>query len=50
MSGYGWVVPLPEIVGRVNWDADDLRYDATIVAEYLGYELSPLLQKELELK
>tara|TARA_R110000796_G_scaffold60489_1_gene139941 strand:- start:19725 stop:21278 length:1554 start_codon:yes stop_codon:yes gene_type:complete len=40
MSGYGWAVPLPEIANKANWDADDLRYDATIVTEYLGYQLS----------
>lgn len=40
MTGYGWAVPLPEIADRNNWEEGDLRYDATIVTEYLGYELS----------
>ncbi|WP_349351594.1 RagB/SusD family nutrient uptake outer membrane protein [Flagellimonas sp. MMG031] len=39
MSGFGWAVPLPEIADRNNWDPDDLRYDATIVTEYAGFEL-----------
>jgi hypothetical protein len=39
MSGYGWAVPLPELANQNNWDPDDLRYDATIVTEYLGYQL-----------
>jgi hypothetical protein len=39
MSGYGWAVPLPELADQNNWDPDDLRYDATIVKEYLGYQL-----------
>lgn len=40
MSGFGWAVPLPELADQTNWDPDDLRYDATIVTEYLGWELS----------
>jgi hypothetical protein len=39
MSGFGWAVPLPELADQNNWDPDDLRYDATIVKEYLGYQL-----------
>lgn len=40
MTGFGWAIPLPEIADRANWDANDLRYDATIVTEYLGYQLN----------
>lgn len=40
MTGYGWAVPLPEIADPANWEDGDLRYDATIVTEYLGFELS----------
>lgn len=40
MTGFGWRIPLPELADRNNWDPDDLRYDATIVTEYLGYQLS----------
>lgn len=40
MSGFGWRVSLPELADSANWDPDDLRYDATIVTEYLGYQLS----------
>ncbi|MGB7394207.1 MAG: RagB/SusD family nutrient uptake outer membrane protein [Pricia sp.] len=40
MSGFGWAIPLPELADRSTWDPDDLRYDATIVTEYLGWELS----------
>ncbi len=40
MTGYGWAIPLPEIANQANWDPDDLRYDATIVDEYLGFQLS----------
>ncbi|UMB53750.1 RagB/SusD family nutrient uptake outer membrane protein [Lutibacter sp. A64] len=40
MTGYGWAIPLPEIADRDNWQDGDLRYDATIVTEYLGFELA----------
>lgn len=40
MTGFGFNIPLPEIADQANWDPDDLRYDATIVTEYLGFELS----------
>ncbi|MEL0652579.1 RagB/SusD family nutrient uptake outer membrane protein [Algibacter sp. TI.3.09] len=40
MTGYGWSVPLPEIARRENWQTGDLRYDASIVTKYKGWELS----------
>ena len=40
MTGYGWSVPMPEIAKKENWQAGDLRYDATIVTEYLGFTLA----------
>ncbi|TNJ46005.1 RagB/SusD family nutrient uptake outer membrane protein [Tamlana fucoidanivorans] len=50
MSGYGWAIPLPELADQSNWDPDDLRYDVTIVTEYLGYELSfPYFRKNWNL-
>lgn len=39
MSGFGWAVPLPELADQANWQDGDLRYDATVVTEYLGYPL-----------
>ncbi len=51
MSGFGWAVPLPELADQANWDPDDFRYDATIVKEYLGYELKfPYFRKNWNLK
>jgi hypothetical protein len=50
MSGFGWAIPLPQIADQNNWDPDDLRYDATIATEYLGYELSfPYFRKNWNL-
>ncbi|MBC9797173.1 RagB/SusD family nutrient uptake outer membrane protein [Sinomicrobium weinanense] len=50
MSGFGWAIPLPELADQSNWDPDDLRYDATIVREYLGYELQfPYFRKNWNL-
>lgn len=40
MTGFGWAIPLPEIADQANWEANDLRYDATIVTEYLGFQLA----------
>lgn len=40
MTGFGWAIPLPEIADQANWQPNDLRYDATIVTEYLGFQLS----------
>jgi len=40
MTGFGWAVPLPEMADSTNWDQGDLRYRASIVKEYLGFELS----------
>ena len=40
MTGFGWAIPLPEIADSTNWEAGDLRYHATVVSEYRGYELS----------
>ena len=40
MTGFGWAVPLPEIADSTNWEEGDLRYGASIVTEYLGFELS----------
>jgi len=39
MTGFAFAIPLPEFADKANWDADDLRYDATIVQEYIGYRL-----------
>ncbi len=50
MTGYGWSVPLPEFALRENWQDGDLRYDATIVTEYLGWKLSfPYFRKNWNL-
>ncbi|MCM4155794.1 RagB/SusD family nutrient uptake outer membrane protein [Gramella sp. AN32] len=50
MTGYGWAIPLPEIADQSTWQEGDLRYDATIVTEYLGYELSfPYFRKNWNL-
>ncbi|MDO6819480.1 RagB/SusD family nutrient uptake outer membrane protein [Zobellia sp. 1_MG-2023] len=50
MTGYGWSVPLPEFAMRENWQEGDLRYDATIVTEYLGWKLSfPYFRKNWNL-
>ncbi|SHJ06650.1 RagB/SusD family nutrient uptake outer membrane protein [Pseudozobellia thermophila] len=50
MTGYGWSVPLPEFALRENWQEGDLRYDATIVTEYLGWKLSfPYFRKNWNL-
>ncbi len=38
-NGFGFSVPLPELADQANWQPGDLRYDVTIVKEYLGYEL-----------
>ncbi len=40
MTGFGWAIPLPEIADSTNWEEGDLRYTASIVTEYLGFELS----------
>lgn len=40
MTGYGWSVPLPEIARQDNWQTGDLRYDASIVTKYKGWELT----------
>jgi len=40
MTGFGWAIPLPEIADQANWEAGDLRYDATIVSEHLGFTLA----------
>nr|WP_299074479.1 RagB/SusD family nutrient uptake outer membrane protein [uncultured Allomuricauda sp.] len=50
MTGFGWSVPLPEFALRENWQDGDLRYDATIVTEYLGWKLSfPYFRKNWNL-
>lgn len=50
MTGFGWSVPLPEFALRENWQEGDLRYDATIVSEYLGWKLSfPYFRKNWNL-
>jgi len=50
MSGFGWAIPLPELADQSNWDPDDLRYDASIVTEYLGYTLKfPYFRKNWNL-
>ncbi|CAM4290331.1 RagB/SusD family nutrient uptake outer membrane protein [Zobellia nedashkovskayae] len=50
MTGYGWSVPLPEFALQENWQDGDLRYDATIVTEYLGWKLAfPYFRKNWNL-
>lgn len=50
MQGYGWSVPLPELADKNNWQDGDLRYDATVVTEYLGFELAfPYFRKNWNL-
>ncbi|MGP1993175.1 RagB/SusD family nutrient uptake outer membrane protein [Zobellia laminariae] len=50
MTGYGWSVPLPEFALQENWQEGDLRYDATIVTEYLGWKLAfPYFRKNWNL-
>lgn len=50
MTGFGWSVPLPEFALRENWEDGDLRYDATIVSEYLGWKLQfPYFRKNWNL-
>ncbi|MEL7119356.1 MAG: RagB/SusD family nutrient uptake outer membrane protein [Bacteroidota bacterium] len=39
MTGFGWAVPLPELADSSNWEEGDLRYDVTIVTEYIGFQL-----------
>ncbi len=39
MNGFGWAVVLPELADQANWQPGDLRYEVTVVKEYLGYEL-----------
>lgn len=39
MTGFGQMIPLPEIADQANWQAGDLRYDDAIVTEYLGFTL-----------
>ncbi|MCG8388733.1 MAG: RagB/SusD family nutrient uptake outer membrane protein [Cytophagales bacterium] len=39
MNGFGWAIPVPELADQANWQPGDLRYEATIVQEYLGFEL-----------
>ncbi|MEM6631383.1 MAG: RagB/SusD family nutrient uptake outer membrane protein [Bacteroidota bacterium] len=40
MTGFGWSVPLPELADSASWEEGDLRYEATIVKEYVGFQLS----------
>jgi len=40
MTGFGKAIPMPEISRRENWQNGDLRYDASIVTEYLGWKLN----------
>ena len=50
MQGYGWSIPLPQLANKANWQAGDLRYDATIVTEYLGFKLAfPYFRKNWNL-
>ena len=50
MTGFGWAVPLPEFALRENWGEGDLRYDVTIVTEYLGVKLTfPYFRKNWNL-
>ena len=50
MTGFGWAIPLPELADASNWQAGDLRYDATIVQEYEGFTLKfPYFRKNWNL-
>lgn len=50
MQGYGWSVPLPDLADQSKWETGDLRYDATIVSEYLGFTLKfPYFRKNWNL-
>lgn len=39
LTGYGARVPLPDLADQANWQAGDLRYDATITQSYEGIAL-----------
>jgi hypothetical protein len=39
-TGTGLNIPLPELANQSNWEEGDLRYEATIITEYLGFELN----------
>lgn len=50
MTGYGWSVPLPDFALPESWEEGDLRYDATIVTEHLGFQLThPYFRKNWNL-
>lgn len=50
MTGFGWAIVMPELADQNNWQEGDLRYDATVVKEYLGFELnSPYFRKNWNL-
>lgn len=50
MTGFGWAIPLPEFADQDNWQSGDLRYEATIVQEYLGFQLNfPYFRKNWNL-
>lgn len=50
MTGYGWVVVLPEFAKQENWQVGDLRYDASVATHYEGIELKfPYFRKNWNL-
>jgi hypothetical protein len=50
MTGFGWAIPLPELASKSNWQAGDLRYDATVISSYLGFTLTfPYFKKNWNL-
>lgn len=40
MRGYGKAIPLPALARKASWETGDLRYDKTIVTNYLGFDLT----------
>ncbi|MEJ7693715.1 RagB/SusD family nutrient uptake outer membrane protein [Daejeonella sp.] len=50
MTGFGFAIPLPDFALKSNWQTGDLRYDATIVTNYIGFPLSfPYFRKSWNL-
>ena len=50
MTGYGWAIPLPDFALKTKWQTGDLRYDATVVTDYLGFKLNfPYFRKNWNL-
>jgi len=47
-TGFGAQVPLPDLAKRSTWEDGDLRYDATIMTHYEGFELKFPYFKKLQ--